>query len=484
MAWYNENNYVNHEVIKDSVSGAVKELNFPTTGCCTTHKHIRLFISLNGDDNNSGVDAEHPIRTMDKACSMMNDGRTDMRLVFLTTGTYDCHTTIFNNVSMHLDANTNTFEDGVIIRFVNSGYDETETYDVVWYNSHLNVNGSSKYGTGLISLQLSDDDGFSADGSPRKNKLYFEGCTLNFGRHVNNPPIQYMGSVGILTKRLDFYGCSVLFNEAVIQNLTGVYFSKVRFYYTNFMLTYDIGSSENGMIRIDRKSDVEFIGISRVSTQPVQLTSSPNFIYCLRSRLHVEVEFRVSYKNLPFGTFIECHGGELDISRSIYNDDPDYANSMVSIGDGCIINLGLGVDDKKALDVVFTKSDSVYINEYGETVELTSSDYIGRVDYKLCYGETLSYCTLIYHFKQGWLPLIEKVIGLPDIFQEEPIYSKLYLKPTFISGEGFGGGDKEHFVYGRIYPISSQEHARIGYKLVSDNPGVSTISSLRMSIIF
>lgn len=143
---------------------------------CLKGDIAEIYISAEGDDNNSGFSVETPIATLDKGFQIMKDyGFSSVHFYFLTATNF--YMTDYKNVagcSIHF----HTRADGVNLHIVNNATAEKPEYDyTAFYGNHYNFGNTRKLSPG-DDYNITQKMNIIFHSNERAS--YFEGCTVIF----------------------------------------------------------------------------------------------------------------------------------------------------------------------------------------------------------------------------------------------------------------------------------------------------------------
>lgn len=137
---------------------------------------VEIFISANGDDNNSGFTESEPIQTLEKGFEIMQEyGFSSVHFYFLTATNF--YMTDFKNItgcSIHF----HTRADGVNLHIVQNATATKHEYDyTAFYGNHFNFGNTRKLTAG-DNFNITQKMNVVFHSNERGS--YFEGCTTIF----------------------------------------------------------------------------------------------------------------------------------------------------------------------------------------------------------------------------------------------------------------------------------------------------------------
>lgn len=230
---------------------------------CLKGDIAEIYISADGNDNNSGFSQDEPLRTLDKGFEVMKDyGFSSVHFYLLTATNF--YMTDYKNVagcSIHF----HTRADGVNLHIVNNPTSEKHEYDyTAFYGNHYNFGNTRKLTPG-DNYNITQKMNVIFHSNERGS--YFEGCTVIFNAcriyqndlsaaslAASTPAEHYLYPLNKSTHYTGFAGCSsVQFDQCWIYDELHLVESKCYFLDCDF---YSRVNSETFIYA--RNSDVIF----------------------------------------------------------------------------------------------------------------------------------------------------------------------------------------------------------------------------------
>ncbi|MBR3199495.1 MAG: hypothetical protein IKG27_05730 [Bacilli bacterium] len=216
---------------------------------CLKNDIAEIYVSANGDDNNSGFSESEPLLTLDKGFKIMKDYGFSSVHFYLMTAT-NFYMTDYKNVagcSIHF----HTRADGVNLHIVNHATAEKPEYDyTAFYGNHYNFGNTRK-------LTPGDDYNITQKMNvifhSNERASYFEGCSVIFNAcrifqnnmssaslNASTASEHYLYPVNKTKNYTGFAGCSaVQFEQCIFYDELTFTESNVYFYDCDFFLRTD-----------------------------------------------------------------------------------------------------------------------------------------------------------------------------------------------------------------------------------------------------
>lgn len=256
--------------------------------------HKRLYVSgTTGDDNNDGETPETAFKTLDRFFELLNTTKNDVRCYINEPGIYTVSKSIFNGVTVHI---TSTVP-GVAIHYANP-------VDSVWYNCHVNFQGSSGAPLCFTHAETQND------------LIYFENTAVALSYCEFNYPLKMYGGT------LSTNGCTF---QTV--NLYGV---------TGEMRTTHITNQEDNIaaFTFNRGCVINLFGSTTVDTLPNESSSEASAILAVNGSVLNTTMTLSEQTNYYYG--VNNNYGDVRFTNSRFNKFSTYTlhgNANVTCAD-------------------------------------------------------------------------------------------------------------------------------------------------------
>lgn len=189
-----------------------------------TAEEYYYYVSNLGNDDNSGLDSNNPLKTINKAFELNSQKRSDFRIKILNPGTYEINQLTFGSGNIHIIALTKD----ITLNFRNTAF----------YGAHLNIRG----------LDADNKMTITVDG----NLFYMDGGTFTFHNIYFDCILRSNGAYGGLNncvlRNLYMHGnqCEIYntnFIDKIDNTLPAIYFTNAQIFMQSIFFALTMNNS-------------------------------------------------------------------------------------------------------------------------------------------------------------------------------------------------------------------------------------------------